>query len=254
MATVELLRSGEYVRRYDSNADGIADLYYVSGLLVDASEDRSRVTDIVESHLTDENLLTKWGVPLSQIRPKRFSADGAYVQVIYGRIRGGGYFLPLTYSGVSVRSELHSIPVFYQELNNPEWKLKWFDIERKSALFRWNTRVQDVNLPTYRNEFRAFNGMLRSMGSMGMMRLVDGGFHRLASNEVRGELIFEQPQAVKGFPIDTIGNKVSVPALLFGEQYALNEGGPTPAVGVVTYANQFTTMPANAFSWMDFSK
>lgn len=253
-ASVELLRRGKYRRRYDSNGDGIVDLYYVSGLLLDSEENRSQVANIVEQHLLANGVKdTKWGVPISYIEPERFSKSKALVQVVYGRIRNGGYFLPITYSGVDSKDVLHPIPVCYQEIDNPEWKLKWFDIERKVSVFRWNTRVQEATLQSKRNEFRAFNGMLKDMGTLGMMRLSGGGFRRLASGEVRGELIFEQPQAIKAYAANILGNTVAVPSLLLGQEYKLIEGDP-PQVASVAYTDLFTTMPSNAFSWMDFSK
>lgn len=252
MATVKLLREGDYIRRKDTGFDGAVDLYQVKGLGLDSVEDRSQVANIVEGQLGPNP--SKWGLPLSAIRVKRFASDQAYVNVIWGRARNGGYFLPTTFSGSRTTGVNHPIPIFYRHPDNPQWQLKWDSMERKVTTFRWNTRIQESTLGAKRNEFRAFNGMLKDFSGMGLMRLVDGGHQRLASNEVRFELVFEQPQAVKPFAVGDLGNEIAVAALLLGQEYKILESQDPPQILPVGYTIRYTQMPNNAFSWMDFSR
>ena len=267
--TVKLLRQGRFKRRFDSNQHGAVDMYYVSDLLKDSVTDRNQVVSVVLDEIGDENTL-KWGLPLSAIEPVRISATRALVQVTWGRLGGnGGYFLPLAYSKAETVETTHNIPIFFFDGN--QWQIDWIKVGRPVSRFIWNTRVPNqfnggVSYGVARAQYQALKGQLFDLSSrgLGLCRLADGSFKRLASNEIRAELVFEQPAAIIGYigaPGDAagvLGNEVEIKPLEPGGEYKIKESkgdiGDLPEVKAIAYNELYPTMPDTSFPWMDFSK
>lgn len=225
--TWKLLKEGDYIWRKISGSSGLADVYWGTGY-----SPGEHTKDIIRldmlTYLVSQSVgERKFGLPLAEIRISRPTTTGVRAVVIYGTARGGGPGRPIAYSKMMTKEEITSVPVLKQRFGfDPELKL--YSRPRSIAVALFNQRIEETEVSSARAAANLVLDHRIDLLNLGEFIFKGAAFERLRSNEVRGELVFEQKAAVPAIEPGVYGNIYAVPKLEVLEEWAYDENKPDP--------------------------